>query len=211
LEPRTVTNVDDGWYRDVVGFAQRMPRWLDEAMSLLTVLLLVALALLVGYAGWRAWRGSEHVQVAAAVWTVIGSAVSVGCGLALKQVFREERPCLALPHVTAVQSCPGPTDYSFPSDHTTAAAALAAGLWLIDRRLGAIGTTSALLEGFSRVYLGQHYPHDVLGGFVLSSLIIPGGWRLIRGWRFARCRIGPRSAASADLNHANADATDSAR
>ena len=199
-----MSTIDDNWYRDVTGFAQDT-RWLNGTMSLLTVLLIVALALLVAYAGWRAWRKSEHVQLAAAVWTVIGSGISVGCGLALKQVFRETRPCLALSHVTTVQACPGPTDYSFPSDHATVAAALAAGLWLIDRRLGAIGTALALLEGFSRVYLGQHYPHDVLAAFVLSSLIIFGGWPVVRG------RIKPRSAPSANGNDAIADAVRSAR
>ena len=199
-----MSTIDDSWYRDVTGFAQDT-RWLNGTMSLLTVLLVVALALLVAYAGWRAWRKSERVQFAAAVWTVIGSGISVGCGLALKQVFRETRPCLALPHVTTVQACPGPTDYSFPSDHATVAAALAAGLWLIDRRLGAIGTALALLEGFSRVYLGQHYPHDVLAAFVLSSLIIFGGWPVVRG------RIKPRSAPPVNGNGAIPDAVRSAR
>ena len=171
---------DDSWYRDLTGFAQHT-KWLNGAMSLLTVLLIVALALLVGYAGWRAWRRSEHVHLVAAVWTVIGSGICVACTLTLKQVFHEARPCLTLTDVTTVQACPGPTDYSFPSDHTTVAAALAAGLWLIDRRLGAIGTALALAEGFSRVYLGQHYPHDVLAALLLSGLIILGGWRVVRG------------------------------
>lgn len=197
---------DEGWYRDVTGFAQRT-HWLNGAMSLLTVLLIVALALLVGYAGWRAWRRSERVRFAAAVWTVLGSGISVGCGLTLKQVFHEARPCLAPPHVTTVLACPGPTDYSFPSDHTTIAAALAAGLWLIDRRLGIIGTALALLEGFSRVYLGQHYPHDVLAAFLLSSLITFGGWHVVRG------RLGPRAFTSTigNTEDAHADVARSAR
>jgi membrane-associated phospholipid phosphatase len=82
--------------------------------------------------------------------------------------------------VTTVAACPGPTDYSFPSDHTTVAAALAAGLWLVNRRLGLIAVAAALLEGFSRVYLGQHYPHDVLAGLVLSTVITAAGWVLAR-------------------------------
>jgi len=175
----TVTSFDDGWYRDVTGFARHTP-WLVGTMSLLTVQLIVILALLVLAAGWRAWRRDDRVQLAAAAWTVVGSGISVGCGLALKQVFREARPCLAMPHVMPVEACPGPTDYSFPSDHVTLAAALAAGLWLIDRRLGAIGAALALLDGFTRVYLGQHYPHDVLAALLLSSLIILGGWRVVR-------------------------------
>ena len=200
---------DGSWYRDVTGFAQQT-RWLNGTMSLLTVLLIVALALLVGYAGWRAWRRADHVRLAAAAWTVVGSGISVGCGLGLKQVFREARPCLALPHVTTVQACPGSTDYSFPSDHTTVAAALAAGLWLIDRRLGVIGASLALLEGFSRVYLGQHYPHDVLAAFVLSSLIVFGGWRIVRGG-LSRLSSHALTLPISNTDDAIADAVKSAR
>ena len=82
---------------------------------------------------------------------------------------------------------------------------LAAGLWLIDRRLGAIGTALALVEGFSRVYLGQHYPHDVHAALVLSSLIIFDGWSVVRG------RIKPRSSQPANGNDAIPDAVRSAR
>ena len=175
----TVTSVDEGWYRSVTDFAQRTG-WLHAAMGLLTVALIVALALMVAYAGWRAWRVGDRGRLAAAGWAVGGTLLCVGCGLVLKQIFHETRPCLALPDVTTVQACPGPTDYSFPSDHTTVAVALAAGLWLIDRRLGAIGAVLAVFEGYSRVYLGMHYPHDVLAGFVLSGLVVFGGWTLVR-------------------------------
>ena len=175
----TVTTFDDGWYRSVTDFA-RHTAWINGTMKLLTVVLIVALALMLGYAAWRAWRAADRVAVAASAWAVAGSVLSIGLGLGLKQVFQETRPCLALPDVTTVQACPGPTDYSFPSDHTTVAVALAAGLWLTNRRLGAIGGVIALMEGFSRVYLGQHYPHDVLAAFVLSGVVVLGGWPLVR-------------------------------
>jgi membrane-associated phospholipid phosphatase len=176
----TVTTFDDGWYRSVTDFARRTG-WLNGIMSSLTVALIAVLALMVGYAAWRAWRAADRTAMAAGLWAAAGSVLSILLGLGLKQVFHESRPCLALRGVATVQPCPGPTDYSFPSDHTTAAAALAAGLWLINRRLGAVGAALALLEGFSRVYLGQHYPHDVLAAFVLSGVVMLGGWRLVRG------------------------------
>lgn len=196
-----VTSIDDGWYRDITRFAQHT-RWLDGTMSLLTVALLVVLAGMVVCAGFWAWRRGDRARLAAAVWTVIGSGISVGCGLLLKQVFQEARPCLALPDVTTVQACPGATDYSFPSDHTVVAAALAAGLWLIDRRLGMIGTVLALVEGYSRVYLGQHYPHDVVAAMLLSSLIVFGGWRLVNGLGLAARITMTRSAGDQAENAA---------
>jgi membrane-associated phospholipid phosphatase len=117
--------------------------------------------------------------MAAVGWLGLGTLVSVAGGLLLKQVFQENRPCQAI-HVATVQACPGPTDYSFPSDHTTIAVALAVGVWLVSRRLGALALVLAALEAFSRVYLGQHYPHDVIAGAVLSTVIMLGGWPLVR-------------------------------
>lgn len=78
------------------------------------------------------------------------------------------------------RACPGPTDYSFPSDHATIAAALAAGLWLANRKVGAIAAVLALVEGFSRVYLGLHYPHDIAAGILLSMVVLFGGWPFVR-------------------------------
>lgn len=174
----TVTTADDGWYRDVTSFAQHTA-FLHSLMSAYTTLSIGLLALLAGYAWWQARRRADRTAMAAVAWTGIGTVVAIAAGLGLKQVFAESRPCLAM-HVATVQPCPGPADYSFPSDHTTVAMALAAGLLLVNRRLGVIATVLALLEGFSRVYLGQHYPHDVAAGLLLSAVILLAGWPLVR-------------------------------
>ncbi len=174
----TVTTADDGWYRDITSFAQHTA-FLHSLMSVYTTVSIGLLGLLAVYAWWQARGRANRTAMAAVAWTGIGTAVAVAAGLALKQVFAETRPCLAM-HVATVQPCPGPTDYSFPSDHTTVAMALAAGLLLVSRRLGLIAAALALLEGFSRVYLGQHYPHDVAAGLVLSTLILLAGWPLVR-------------------------------
>lgn len=174
----TVTTADDGWYRDITSFAQHTG-YLHALMSAYTELSIGLLALLGLYAWWQARRHADRTAMAAVAWTAIGTVVAIAAGLALKQVFAETRPCLAM-HVATVQPCPGPTDYSFPSDHTIIAVALAAGLLLVNRGLGLIAAALALLEGFSRVYLGQHYPHDVVAGIILSALILIAGWALVR-------------------------------
>lgn len=174
----TVTTADDGWYRSIVGFAQHTA-WLQSPMKLYTTAGLGLLCLMALYAWWSARVRADRAAMAAVAWLGIGTLIAIGCGLGLKQAFTETRPCIAI-HLATVESCPGPTDYSFPSDHTTFAAALAAGLWLANRKLGIIAATLALVEGFSRVYLGQHYPHDVLAGLVLSTLIIAIGWAIAR-------------------------------
>lgn len=174
----TVTTADDGWYRAITAFAQRTP-WLHGAMSFYTLAAIGLLALMAVYAWWRARSRADLAAMSAVVWLAAGTVLAVGCGLGIKQLVKESRPCIPI-HVVTVQACPGPTDYSFPSDHTTVAVALAVGLWLVNRRLGAIGAVLAVIEGFSRVYLGQHYPHDVLAAIVLSTVVLLVGWMLLR-------------------------------
>lgn len=176
--PRTVTTADDGWYRAIISFAQHTG-WLQPAMKLYTVAGIGLLVLIAIYAWWGARSRGNRTVMAALVWLGIGSAVSVACGLALKQVFQENRPCQVI-HVATVEACPGPTDYSFPSDHATVAFALAAGLWIVARKLGVIAVILATVEGFSRVYLGQHYPHDILAAAILSAIVMFAGWSLAR-------------------------------
>ncbi|MDT2009540.1 phosphatase PAP2 family protein [Rhodococcus opacus] len=70
-----------------------------------------------------------------------------------------------------------PTDYSFPSNHTVVAAAMAAALLLDSnpggRRLGIVAAVAALLIGLSRVYVGAHYPHDVAAALVVGVVVGP--------------------------------------
>lgn len=63
-----------------------------------------------------------------------------------------------------------PTDYSFPSGHT--AASFAVGVLLfrkLPKRYGIPALVLAALIGFSRLYLGVHYPSDVLAGALLGT------------------------------------------
>lgn len=58
---------------------------------------------------------------------------------------------------------------SFPSDHAVVFFCLAMSLWLVSKRLGAVALVYALLgSSFPRVYLGIHYPTDILAGAALG-------------------------------------------
>jgi undecaprenyl-diphosphatase len=62
-------------------------------------------------------------------------------------------------------------DYTFPSDHAVVAGTVIAGMWLVSKRLAWIATVVGLVLGFARVYVGAHYPSDVVAGLLLGAAI----------------------------------------
>ncbi|MEN1970079.1 undecaprenyl-diphosphatase [Lentibacillus sp. N15] len=62
-------------------------------------------------------------------------------------------------------------DASFPSDHTTGAFSLALAVFLRQRKIGVGMLLFAVLTGVSRIYVGHHYPIDILGSIVVAVLV----------------------------------------
>lgn len=87
----------------------------------------------------------------------------------VKLLTQRERPYLAHPDLITGKT--GPTDYSFPSGHVTTAFATATSLSLAIPKWYVIipSFTYAAAVGYSRMYLGVHYPSDVLGGAVIGA------------------------------------------
>ena len=61
-----------------------------------------------------------------------------------------------------------PSDPSFPSNAAAASFAFAAGMWIYNRKLGYLLSIPALIISFGRIYMGVHYPLDIIGGFALA-------------------------------------------
>ena len=87
----------------------------------------------------------------------------------LKFFFAQPRPFLSLEDVRLLLTY-GAHD-SFPSGHAAMFAALATSIFPFHKRLGIVVAVLALLIGFSRVYVGVHYPYDVVAGFCIGFLV----------------------------------------
>jgi undecaprenyl-diphosphatase len=123
-------------------------------------------------------------------WAALVGLVALVAGLAssevLKSLVMQPRPFLSLPDVRLLVS--PPSSYSFPSVNATYAFAASSGASLTARRLlgrlpvwgwGFLGLAVAV--SYSRVYVGVHYPGDVLGGAIIGTSI---------GWLVASVGVG---------------------
>ena len=107
-------------------------------------------------------RGAVTATAAAGLALLIAQPIADAVGRARPFV---DHPSQA--HLLVTRS----TDPSFPSDHATGAFAIAVAIWLYDRTIGALFLFFAALIAFARVYVGVHYPGDVLGGAILGAAV----------------------------------------
>lgn len=168
---------DATWFLKVNSFA-RHTDWLHTPFAWYAKYGVVLFALLL-LASWWLARGSRDVsRVAAALWAPLGALGALAANQPLVNGFQEPRPYATLPHVLLLVS--HSSDYSFPSDHAVMAGAVAAGLLLANRRLGIAACLAALLMAFTRVYVGAHYPGDVLVGLLLGAFVTVVGFAALR-------------------------------
>jgi len=151
-----------------------MPILSNKRYFLLPALVVVLMLLVWG--GRRMW-----IVVAVAVAALALS--DVGTNL-IKAALHRTRPCHVIPDVHLLAGCT--RSFSLPSNHASNMFALAAVGWLGLRRWRWGLALLAAGVAYSRVYLGVHYPADVLAGAVWGGAL---GWgltalvaRLCPGW-----------------------------
>ncbi len=161
---------------------------LDGMMVGVSTMGLVALPLLgVGLQRW----GEEPRTRQIGKTLLLALVASLAFTLLFYYLALRPRPALLWP--TEIRLLlPTPRLPAFPSGHTAAAFATATVLLLGARRgwITTVATVGALLMGYSRVYLGHHYPSDLLAGAVLGAGVgaAAHGLLLVRGSLAQRLR-----------------------
>ena len=109
----------------------------------------------------------------------VAAVLSAGLGLAVAKLISElvdrARPFVADPHGVHLFSSHA-ADPGFPSDHATAAFAIATAILLRKRKWGILALIAAAVLSVGRVALGVHYPSDVLAGAALGAAAALALW-----------------------------------
>jgi undecaprenyl-diphosphatase len=130
------------------------------------VFVIVAIVALTFLIPWRERRLERRIG---AVLATAAGGVALLLVQPISNAVERQRPFVAHPHAELLIS--HARDPGFPSDHATGAFAMAMGLWLYDRTIGAIAFVLAAIVAFARVYVGVHYPSDVVGGALIGIAV----------------------------------------
>ncbi|WP_338671869.1 phosphatase PAP2 family protein [Streptomyces sp. SCSIO 30461] len=171
---REGTNPDVSLFHDINGLASSAPPWFNRAVEFAGQYgIITAIVLLMLWCWWTVRRLGDDREAGAALAALVWTPFAAGAALLVNIPIRDfvERPRPFREHQGIEVLVGGETGFSFVSDHATMAMALGVGLFMAHRRIGLAAIGLALVEGCSRVYLGGHYPTDVVGGFALGTAV----------------------------------------
>ena len=125
------------------------------------------------------FKGSRRVRLSIICMIVAVLFADAVAYRLIKPYFGRLRPCDILPGVHVLAQA---GRFSFPSNHAANMMALSVIAVYFYRKYGWLVFAAALLVGYSRIYVGVHYPLDVLAGFILgglSALLVIGFYKRI--------------------------------
>ncbi|OYD09455.1 undecaprenyl-diphosphatase [Paludifilum halophilum] len=126
-------------------------------------------------------------------FTGVSLIIALGISYVIGQFWDRDRPFVTLEDVQVLVH--HDADSGFPSDHTTAAFAIAFVLWNYNKKLGGVMLILAALIGLSRLFVGHHYPTDVLAGVVV-------GWIAAQAAKMIQSKVMKKSSRPAS-DHAS--------
>ena len=144
--------------------------WLDRFMIFsadwLGYLMILGLAIFLTK-DWRKWRGMFLVSVGSAIIARFGFVTFI------RWFYYHPRPFMVLQDIN--QLVDHETTSSFPSGHTSFYFALATGLYIYNKKAGRTYLILAGLMGFARIFVGVHWPLDIVAGAVLGIVVAMAG------------------------------------
>jgi undecaprenyl-diphosphatase len=187
-------DVDDAAIRDATSFSVR-----HGLVSALEVLQAISqpIWVYVVAVGVVIWVWVAKKLKGRALWAVVTMMAGWAIGVGAKIVVQRERPIVD-------DSVPHAQGYSFPSGHalniTVAASVLVFLLWpllsVTGRRIGiAVAALAVVAVGLDRVFIGAHFPSDVVAGFILGVGIVYSSWIGFIGKTAATSSPGPSHPA----------------
>ena len=152
-----------------------------QAFNASAIFVLVAIAGLVWFFG---RPGGPTRSKLAAVSAAAAGALALLINLVLSQLWFHARPFVDHPRQTLLLVHHA-ADNSFPSDHASLALAIAFAVTAFHRRLGLLLLLGAACIGADRIFIGVHYPVDVLASLLVSlvaALVVTTVGRPSVGW-----------------------------
>ena len=179
----------DAAQTDLVRWMNDPPRPFETVLAVTNSLFRpVPLAVLAaGLAGWvlTTTRGSQRWEVLRAA--LVGIALSELITQVLKRVADQPRPTASVPGLDVHGYPKDPFGNAYPSAHTAVAVGLVTALWpWLTRPQRVVGVVVALLVALNRLYIGAHWPVDVVGGAAIGLLAGALCWLVAARWPIAR-------------------------
>lgn len=131
-------------------------------------------------------RGKAWIPFIIALFSV---ALADGSGHILKDIFARQRPCDTIENINLLVGCG--RSFSLPSNHATNAFGFAMAFWFMRRDIiSCLLILVAAVIGFSRVYVGVHYPFDIIAGAMLG---IAASYLSVRLYRLSSALYGKKA------------------
>ncbi|MGM0920086.1 MAG: undecaprenyl-diphosphatase [Bacillota bacterium] len=98
---------------------------------------------------------------------VISAGLTLFINTLVKMVYFKQRPFVKRKVGILI---PSKMDSSFPSKHTLLVFAISTTIFLYNRIFGSIMWVLSVLTGFSRIWVGHHYPSDIIGSAFIATM-----------------------------------------